>query len=185
MTENLDRLARFLRDLAQALHISGMPTHDLERHLNGIGQRFGVRVECFAVLTMLTLNITDDDATQRVEMLRLPPYDFNMVRLIALEKLIREMEGIGSLARCEAQLNEIVGAPPRWSGASFVFLGFLLSASVAVLLRGGWTEILCGGAVGMLFVGGHLALARVPALGPAAPVILCTCLLYTSPSPRD
>ena len=114
-------------------------------------------------------------------MLRLPPYDFNMVRLIALEKLIREMEGIGSLARCEAQLNEIVGAPPRWSGASSVFLGFLLSASVAVLLRGGWTEILCGGAVGMLFVGGHLALARVPRLGPAAPVILCTvCLLYTS-----
>lgn len=174
MTENLDRLARFLRDLAQALHISGMPTHDLERHLNGIGQRFGVRVECFAVLTMLTLNVTDDDATKRVEMLRLPPYDFNMVRLIALEKLIREMEDIGSLARCEAQLNEIVSAPPRWSGVSFVFLGFLLSASVAVLLRGGWIEILCGGAVGMLFVGGHLALARVPRLGPAAPVILCT-----------
>lgn len=174
MTENLDRLAKFLRNLAQALHISGMPTHDLEHHLNGIGQRFGVRVECFAVLTMLTLNITDDDATQRVEMLRLPPYDFNMVRLIALEKLIRELEGIGSLARCEAQLDEIVSAPPRWSGASFVFLGFLLSASVAVLLRGGWTEMLCGGVVGMLFVGAHLALARVPALGPAAPVILCT-----------
>ena len=174
MTENLDRLARFLRDLAQALHISGMPTHDLERHLNGIGQRFGVRVECFAVLTMLTLNITDEDATQRVEMLRLPPYDFNMVRLIALEKLIREMEGIGSLGRCEVQLNEIISAPPRWSGAAFVFLGFLLSASVAVLLRGGWTEILCGGTVGMLFVGGQLALARVPRLGPAAPVILCT-----------
>ena len=26
----------------------------------------------------------------------------------------------------------------------------------------------------MLFVGGHLALARVPRLGPAAPVLLCT-----------
>ena len=51
MTENLDRLARFLRDLAQARHIGGMPTHDLERNLNGIGQSFGVRVEWFAVLT--------------------------------------------------------------------------------------------------------------------------------------
>ena len=61
MTNNLDRLAAFLRSLAQALHISGMPAHDLERHLNAMGQRLGVRVDCFAVLTMLTLNITTDD----------------------------------------------------------------------------------------------------------------------------
>lgn len=172
-SRNLDRLAEFLRKLAQALHVSGMPTHDLERSMNGIGQRFGVRVECFAVLTMLTLNITADRTAQRIVMLRLPPYDYNMVRLISLEKLIREMEGFGSLGRCEAQLEGIVNAPPRWSGASFVFLGFLLSASVAILLRGGWTEMLCGGVVGMLFVGGYLALARVPRLGPATPVILC------------
>ena len=72
MSENLDQLAAFLRHLAQALHISGMPAHDLESHLNRLGQRLGVRVDCFAVLTMLTLNITADNATQRVEMLRLP-----------------------------------------------------------------------------------------------------------------
>ncbi|WP_298312263.1 threonine/serine exporter family protein [Propionivibrio sp.] len=171
--ECLDRLAGFLRKLAQALHVSGMPTHDLERHLNGMGRCFGVRIECFAVLTMLTLNITADSAAQRVVLLRLPPYDYNMVRLIALERLIRDMEGLGDLGRLENQLQEIVNAPSRWSGASFVFLGFLLSASVAVLLRGGWTEMLCGGVVGMLFVGAHLALARIPRLGPAAPVILC------------
>ncbi|MBK7422543.1 MAG: threonine/serine exporter family protein [Propionivibrio sp.] len=173
MSEPLDRLARFLRNLAQALHISGMPAHDLELRLNSIGQRFGVRVECFAVLTMLTLNITDEDNEQRVEMLRLPFYDYNMARLIALDKLISEMDGLDSLGHGEAQLQEIISAPPLWSGWPFVGLGFLLSGSVAVLLGGGWYEMLCGGLVGMLFVGAHQALARIPRLGPATPVILC------------
>ena len=173
MTDKLDRMAGFLRKLARAMHISGMPTHDLERHLNGIGQQFQVHVECFAVLTMLTLNITAEDKTQRVEMLRLPANDYNMARLIALETLIRGMDGLNNLERCEAQLAEIMEAPPLWSGWSFAGFGFLLSASVAVLLRGGWTEILCGGLLGMLFVGAYLALARVPRLGPAMPVLLC------------
>ena len=56
--EELDRLTAFLHNLAQALHTSGMPAHDLERNLNAIGQRFGVNIECIAVLTMLTLIIT-------------------------------------------------------------------------------------------------------------------------------
>jgi uncharacterized membrane protein YjjP (DUF1212 family) len=173
MTKDLEQLAGFLRKLAQALHISGMPAHDLELHLNSLGQRLGVRVDCFAVLTMLTLNISADNVTQRVEMLRLPPYDYNMARLIALENLLREIDGSNSLDGCAARLEEIIGAPPLWSGWPFVLLGFLLSSSVAVLLGGGWNEVLCGGLVGMLFVSAHLVLSRGPRLGPATPVILC------------
>ena len=124
MAKDLDRLAAFLRQLAQALHISGMPAHDLERHLNTLGQRLGVRVDCFAVLTMLTLNITADNATQRIEMLRLPSYDYNMARLIALEKLLREIEGGDNLTRCAARLDDIMKTPPcfgvwsRWARVS-------------------------------------------------------------------
>ena len=92
MSERIDQQARFLLDLAQALHISGMHSHELERQLNAVGQQIGVRVVCFAVLTMLTLSITTEDNTQRVVMLRLPAYDYNMVRLIALEKLIRNLD---------------------------------------------------------------------------------------------
>ena len=64
-------------------------------------------------------------------------------------------------------------APPRWTGWPLAALGALLSSSVAVLLGGGWTELLCGGFIGLLFVGGTLALARVPRLAPASPVLLC------------
>ena len=173
-TENLDRLTLFLHDLAHALHSSGMPAHDLEHHLNAIGQRFGVRIECIAVLTMLILKITTDQGTQRLEVLRLRFYDYNMARLIALEKLIHEVDGRNNVERYEAQLKEITSAPPQWSGWPFILLGFLLSSSVSVLLRGGWAEVLCGGVVGMLFVGGYLAMGRVPRLGPARPVVLCT-----------
>ncbi len=180
MTNNLDALAGFLRNLAQALHISGMPAHDLELRLNQIGQRFGVRVECFAVLTMLTLNITAEDNSRRVELLRLPTYDYNMARLIALENLIRDIDGIGSLDRCTTQLQDIMSTPPLWSGWPFAGFGFLLSGSVAILLRGGWTEMLCGGLIGMLIVGGYLALARVPRLAPATPVILCALAAITA-----
>jgi uncharacterized membrane protein YjjP (DUF1212 family) len=179
-SENLVRIARFLRTLAQALHISGMPAHDLEHHLNAMGLRLGVHVDSFAVLTMLTLNITAGDGTQRVEMLRLPVYDYNMARLIALEKLIRKVDGLGHLASCESEVEAIMNTPPLWSGVSFIGLGFLLSASVAVLLGGGWVELLCGGLTGMLFVGGYLALARVPRLKPTTPVVLCALSAFSA-----
>jgi uncharacterized membrane protein YjjP (DUF1212 family) len=191
-SNTLGCLAGFLADLAQALHVSGMPAHDLERHLNETGRHFGVRVDSFAVLTMLTLKITGADETQRVEMLRLRSYDYNMARLIALENLLRELDGIDSLDRCKAKLNDIMDTPSLWSGFPLILLGFLLSGSVAILLRGGWTEMLCGGLVGMLFVGGYLVLARVPRLGPAMPVILCAtaalcahafCLIFPQQSP--
>ena len=173
MEKDIDRLAGFLRDLARALHVSGTPTHDLERHLTRIGQRFGVRVEGFAVLTMLTIHVAADGVPPRIEMLRLPAYDYNMARLIALDDLIRKVDGFADLAVYEARLKAIVSAPPIWPGWALILLGFPISGGIAVLLSGGWVEVLCGGLVGVLFVWGYLVLGRIPRLGPAMPVILC------------
>lgn len=78
--DRLYRLGRFLRDLGRALHLSGAPAHELERRLNETGRQLGVRVEGFAVLTFLALTLVDADGKRRVEMLRLPPYDYNMAR---------------------------------------------------------------------------------------------------------
>ena len=72
--------------------MSGAPAHDLERALNEIGGRLGLRVEGFAVLTFLALNVASGGDSRRVEMLRLPPYDYNMARLIALQALCREID---------------------------------------------------------------------------------------------
>lgn len=175
MTEDvLPKLGLFLRDLGQALHVSGAPAHELERRLREIGGRLGVQVEGFAVLTFLALTLVDTGGKRRVEMLRLPPYDYNMARLIELETLCREIDGSERLDEYERRLASLMALPAPWSGMAFVGMGFLLSASVALLLRGGWMEMLCGGLIGMGFVAGVLGCARVPRLGPAVPVILCT-----------
>lgn len=174
MTEKpLESIAAFLRDLGRALHLSGAPAHDLEADLTAIGGRLGVRVEGFAVLTFLALSVVAADGSRRVELLRLPPYDYNMARLIALEALCHEISDAGRLDAYVAQLAEIMRQPPPWAGWQLVALGFLLSASVAVLLRGGWLEMGCGGLIGLLVVAANQRLARIPGLGPAVPVILC------------
>lgn len=169
----LERIALFLRDLGQALHVSGAPAQDMERGLNEIGRRLGIRVEGFAVLTFLALNVVSGANSRRVEMLRLPPYDYNMARLIALQELCRDISDIDALDAYIARLATIMQAPPTWSGWRFVVMGFLLSGSVALLLRGGWVEMLCGGLIGMGFVAGYLRLSLISRLGPAVPVILC------------
>ena len=63
--------------------------------------------------------------------------------------------------------------PVAWSGWRYAAMGLLLSASVALLLRGGWVEMLCGGLIGLLFTAASQRLAGFPRLGPAVPVILC------------
>lgn len=170
--QSLARLSAFLRDLGLALHVSGAPAHDLERSLNTIGARLGVRVEGFAVLTFLALTVVAGDGARRVEMLRLPPYDFNMARLIALQALSRDIASVEAIDDYAARLADIMRQPSPWSGWAMAAMGFLLSGAVALLLRGGWVEMLCGGCIGVLFVGGYIGFSRYPRLAPAVPVIL-------------
>lgn len=171
--QTLARLALFLRDLGQALHVSGAPAHGLEAAMKEIGSRLGARVEGFAVLTFLALTVVAGGYSRRVELLRLPPYDYNMARLIEIEALCREISSVDDLDAYGERLAAIMRQPAPWSGWRFVGMGFLLSGAVAMLLRGGWVEMLCGGLIGMFFVAGYLLFARIPRLGPAVPVILC------------
>ena len=171
---SLDRVVDFLQQVAQALHPSGAPAQDLERDLALIGARMGLRVQCFALPTMLSLTVdADDGEPQRVRLLRLPPYDYNMVRLMKLQALLQALAGPEQVPQAQAALAQIMAAPPVWRGWRLVVCGFLLSATVAPLLRGGWPEMLCGGIVGALFVMAHLRLVRKPGLGPVLPVLLC------------
>lgn len=170
---SLAAITAFLSALGQALHISGAPAHELESRLVAAGKQLGVKVEGFAVLTFLALTVAVPGGPRRVEMLRLPAYDYNMARLIDLQALCREVGDAGQLEAYVAKLAEIMRQPPPWSGWQLIVLGFFLSASVAALLRGGWTEMLCGGLIGLLFVAANRHLSRIQGLGPAVPVILC------------
>ena len=166
-------ITAFLCELGQALHVSGAPAHKLEQALAAAGKSLGVKVEGFAVLTFLALTVAAPGGARRVEMLRLPAYDYNMARLINLEALCRDLCDAKQLNDYAIRLGKIMQQAPPWGGWQLVVMGFLLSASVAALLRGGWMEMLCGGLIGLLFVAAHLRLAKIPGIGPAVPVILC------------
>lgn len=116
--QTLARLALFLRDLGQALHVSGAPAHDLEAAIKEIGQRLGARVEGFAVLTFLALSVVSGSNTRRVELLRLPPYDYNMARLIELDALCRDIASVDCLDDYAERLAAIMRQPAPWSGYS-------------------------------------------------------------------
>lgn len=167
------RIDAFLRAVAKALHAGGAPAQDLERHIGDLGAKLGVNANCFALPTMLSLTVVKDDGGQRVQLLRVPPSDYNMVRLIELEKLVATFPGPDAIEDAMAEVERIATARPPWTTPMVIFCGGLLSATAAVLFKGGVVEMVCGGIVGTLFVVSYLLLSRWRRLGPVLPVILC------------
>ena len=117
--------------------------------------------------------ITEADGAQRVRLLRVPPSDYNLTRLILLEKLAADFEGPDSLDDAERRLKAILDTPPPWGARSLTPCGALLSGSVAALFHGGVAEIVCGGITGAVFVLAYLRLSRRVRLNPVAPLLLC------------
>jgi uncharacterized membrane protein YjjP (DUF1212 family) len=167
------KLITFLGELAKAMHVSGANSHDLERHVHQLGQRFGVESHCFALPTMLTITLETAHQGQQSRLVRLPTYDYNMTRLIALKDIIRKLHSLSQLDEARQQLSQITQAPSPWQPWQMVLCGFVLSSCIALLLGGGLPEMLLAGLVGLLFVLAMLLLSPRQGLSPVIPVLLC------------
>ena len=167
------QLISFLGELAKAMHVSGANSHDLERHVHQIGRRFGVEAHCFALPTMLTITLETAAEGQHSKLVRLPAYDYNMVRLIALKDLNRKLYSLSQLDEAQRQLARIMQTPSPWKPWQMVVCGFVLSSSIALLLGGALPEMAVAGIVGLLFVLALLFLSARPGLSPVLPVLLC------------
>jgi uncharacterized membrane protein YjjP (DUF1212 family) len=167
------QLITFLSKLAKAMHISGANSHDLERYVFQLGTRFGYEAHCYALPTMLTITLETAENGQQSKLVRLPAYDYNMVRLIALKDMVRKLNCIEQIDSAEQQLKQIMQANSPWKAWQMVLSGFLLSASIALLLGGALPEMLVAGLVGLLFVLASLFLSTRPGLAPVLPVLLC------------
>ncbi|WP_297801821.1 threonine/serine exporter family protein, partial [Arenimonas sp. GDDSR-1] len=108
------QLITFFGELAKAMHISGANAHDLERHIRQLGRRFGVDAHCFALPTMLTITLESPEQGQHSRLLRLPAYDYNMSRLIALKDMLRKLDRIEQLPDAILRLETIMAAPLPW-----------------------------------------------------------------------
>jgi uncharacterized membrane protein YjjP (DUF1212 family) len=167
-------LITFLAELAAAMHISGANADDLERQVYELGRRFDVEAHCFALPTMLTITVENGLSGQSSKLVRLPAYDYNMTRLIALKDLHRKLWSLEQLPEAELQLQTIMAAASPWSRWQMVVSGLVLSSAIALLLGGGLPEMAAAGLIGALFVQIFLWLASRPGLSPIMPVLLCT-----------
>lgn len=167
------QLISFLGELAKAMHISGANAHDLERHIRQLGRRFGVDAHCFALPTMLTITLESPDRGQQSRLLRLPAYDYNMSRLIALKDMLRKLDRIDQLPDAIVRLNAIMAAPLPWKPWMMVLSGSVLSGAIALLLGGALPEMAAAGMNGILFILAMLYLGARPGLVPIMPVLLC------------
>lgn len=138
-----------------------------------MGRALGLSVHGFALPTMLTIAIDDENGQQHIQMRRLPPADYNLTRLMALESLVAQFSGPEMFDEAERRLLQIRSEPPPWRGMRLALFGGLLSASVAALFKGGYLNMACGGVLGVLFVLALTWCARRPYLGPVAPFLLC------------
>jgi uncharacterized membrane protein YjjP (DUF1212 family) len=168
------QLITFLSNLAKAMHISGSNALELERHVHQLGNRFGVEAHCFALPTMLTITLETETQGQHSKLVRLPAYDFNMQRLIALKDLIRKLNSLHQLEQAEQQLLTIMQTDSHWKSWQIALCGLVLSSCIALLLGGALPEMLVAGTVGLLFVLLYLQLSRFSGLSHIMPVLLCT-----------
>ncbi len=168
------RLINFLSSLAKAMHVSGSNALELERNVHLLGNRFGVVTHCLALPTMLTITLETEQNGQQSKHVKLPAYDFNMQRLIALKDLIRKLNSLQQLGQAEKQLQTILQMASPWKPWQMAISGLVLSSSIALLLGGALPEMLVAGTVGLLFVLLYLQLSKFPVLSHIMPVLLCT-----------
>ncbi len=146
----LRRKIAFLTELGTALHSHGMPAHRLEEALERVADRLELRAQ-FLVTPTSILTTIGPIGEQQVAMVRVKPGQVNLRRLTGLHVLIGAMlEGRLSPEDGALQLKELLAAPAREPALVRVCAASLASASAAVLLGGGTTELAVAAGLGVL-----------------------------------
>ncbi len=140
---------RFVLELGVALHRFGTPVHRLESALGAVARHLSLPGQFFITPTQI-LAAFGAPESQQVSMVRVEPGEVDLEKLAALDRLADavvadEMD----IAQGVAQIQAIVAAPPRYGAALTVLAYGLMSASAAQFLRGGVTEIIVAGGIGV------------------------------------
>jgi uncharacterized membrane protein YjjP (DUF1212 family) len=140
----------FLLALARALHVSGYPAHRLEAVLAATAEGLGVEAQFFSTPTSLFAAFGVESA-QRTHLLRVEPGSVVLERLDRLlDVATRVRSGARTPAQGEADVRDIMDAPPRWRGFLWLFAAALSSACAARFLGGGLTEVAGAFGIGLV-----------------------------------
>jgi uncharacterized membrane protein YjjP (DUF1212 family) len=141
-----ERRRRLLWRLARTLQRFGVPAHRLEQALDVLSRRLGVQAE-FVVTPTFIIGALDSEAS----VTRVHNEGTDLKRLTELHRLLRDvLTGALTVEGAERGLDAIEADEPGWSAWWAAFSYSLLAGCAAVLLEGGWTEVLVAVGLGAI-----------------------------------
>ena len=142
-------LARLCARVAGALHHAGTPAHRLEQAVDEVRHAYGRPGSTVVTPTALWLQVGDCS-----HVARLPPADIDLAAMGAVLRWVERLrERPAPVAVAERALERMLRRPTPWpreaEQGAFVFT----SASAAVLLGGGWLDVLLAAVAGAIALG--------------------------------
>jgi uncharacterized membrane protein YjjP (DUF1212 family) len=157
-----DPKAVFLGTMARELHRAGVATDSLEDTLGEIAKTIGLTVQIFALPTQITIAV-GPTWDQHIVLLRLPPGRVNLRKLSLLNAIYDKLRA-GEIDYREASV-QVSNIDRRWPGRNVVWeipALAMLAIGVAILLGGGWRELIVAGCIGLFTGVVSTIAARVP-----------------------
>ncbi len=153
----------FLLELAQALHVYGIPSHRLEETLCSVAAELGLEAQFLVTPTSIITSVGDQQ-----RLLRVDQGETHLERLTDLDRIMKDVRsGEMSVGDATALIRGFADRPPRYGPFTTVLAFTLASGTAALFFGGGWRESLgaavIGGVIGCITViaGGRTRLERL------------------------
>lgn len=165
----------FVIELARRLHQYGAAAPRLEQAIGLVAQKLGFECEALSTPTSTVLSFSErggDGLAQFTQVLRMAPGDVNLARLCRADEIAdRVIDGSMQPAEGLAQLRALGRPLSRPALLAIVGSYGLAAASVAVLLRTAWADVIVSAVIGLLIGALTIAGYRRPRLAAASEAI--------------
>lgn len=149
-TPDLEEASRFFLLLAESLHVFGMGAHNVERVLYRVAASLGIQGQFLVTPTFVIFTLGPVESA-RTHMARVLGQELDLERLTKLHRIVRRIVD-GSLTAREAtvRLRELRRPRRPWRAVPSALAHAVSAAGAAVILQGGWPEVLTAGGLGVL-----------------------------------
>ncbi|WP_164103903.1 threonine/serine exporter family protein [Candidatus Laterigemmans baculatus] len=140
----------FLLRTAELLHRHGTPSYRLERVMTRASQSLGIDSTYLYTPTALIVSIVREEGEQTY-LRRIDSGEVDVSKLIEFDRVLHDME-VGKLTIAEAtqRLDEAAAAEPPYGFATTIAAAGVACGTVAILFRGGVTEVGVAAVLGCL-----------------------------------
>ncbi len=183
MTQPLPIEIRFLKRYARALHMAGVPAHQLEGLIQATARWMGYKCDFWSSPTAVFLSLQtrddhDDEKPLPMQLVRLYPSATNLAATAELYELGEDLiEGRLDLETAYQRLHQ----PPAsmlYSNTLQVLAGSLVSGAFAILFHSSWLGVLVASLAGVLVGLLPIVLPRLQAAGSLEPLAALAVSLF-------